>query len=174
MAIVVGLLTGCGSNERTTAAASPTPATARPVSPIASPPPVSPSPPSCEKNRSWKDEEKAQWVETHSESNVPVTAGYDDAAGVTFLKIALGPTLCTPITVRMDYWKVTYPSSAKGKWDTVELKPAGQVRVSVDGRRERQLPMPKAVRDRGTCRRAAVLRRVNSQIPCDVTPRGGN
>ncbi|MBW8794453.1 MAG: hypothetical protein JF597_12890 [Streptomyces sp.] len=152
-AVVAVLATGC--TDRGTAAGADVPASpstgvpsVRPT-PSATPSP-SPTPPypvnahGCHPDKGWSRKQAAAWLQQEEDPTGKVgfvrsTAGFN------------GP-LCEPITVQVQFWRLTYRSAAGALADGSEssapdyyftMAPMKHVEVRVDGRRDVAVSPPK-------------------------------
>ncbi|WP_146067834.1 hypothetical protein [Streptomyces sp. Ru72] len=168
LAALVLLLTGCsgGGADTGDTAAGPSVSAATSVTgapaPAATAPSASPTPPyptgsaGCHPGDGWTQKETADWVRLESET--PDT--FTPAAGSVRLRTSLlgydGP-LCAPVTVQVQFWKLTYGST--GKRDVVprptesgpdyyfSMRSLGRTQVRFDGTAEKSVPVPKSLYD---------------------------
>ncbi|MFF7240091.1 hypothetical protein [Streptomyces collinus] len=157
-----GVLTaGCAGGGDDTAAPSPDPtatatATAAAPSPVASPASPSPvyptGPGGCHRDRGWSDTKAAAWVNFTQLGTPTWTDGKWGHVRFDRSTVGFDGPLCDPVTVQVQYWKVTYrapadssaPDDGTQHYDFTTASLA-RTQVRIDGRSVHDVYAPKSV-----------------------------
>jgi hypothetical protein len=160
-AVLALLLTGCsggdGGSDSATGSAAPTATPAFTPTPSASPsPPYPTNSAGCHSTDGWTQEQTVDWVRLESKTPESFTQLHENVRLTKSLVGYDGP-LCAPVTVQVQFWKLTYGSPADG--DKVPLpsesspdyyffmESVKRTEVRIDGTAEKSIPVPTSLYD---------------------------